>query len=184
MRVIPTAIPDVKLIEPKKFSDERGFFSQTWSARDLAAAGIDLQFVQDNHALSRAAGVLRGLHYQAAPHAQAKLIRVTRGRIVDVAVDIRRSSPTFGRHFMAELSAENWLQMLVPVGFAHGYLTLEPDTEVLYKVTSPYAPTHDRGIAWNDPTLGIKWPVAEGIAILSEKDRRLPKLRDAIDLFP
>src|ERR1041384_2560914 len=130
MRITPTAIPDVKIVEPAKFADDRGFFSEVYHASELARAGIDLAFVQDNHAFSVAAGTLRGLHFQAPPHAQAKLVRVTRGAVIDVAVDLRRSSPTFGRHVMVELSAANWRQLLIPIGFAHGYLTLAPDTEL------------------------------------------------------
>ena len=184
MQMTDTAIPDVKLIEPRKFTDDRGFFSETYNARALGQAGIDLPFVQDNHALSIQAGVVRGLHYQALPYAQAKLVRVVRGSILDVAVDLRRSSPTFARHVMVELSADNWRQLLVPVGFAHAYLTLEPGTEVVYKVSAYYAPQHDRGILWNDPDLAIPWPVTADQAQLSEKDQKLPRLAEAPDLFP
>jgi len=184
MQVLETAIADVKLIEPRKFTDDRGFFSETYNARALAEAGIDLPFVQDNHALSLHAGVVRGLHYQSPPYAQAKLVRVVRGAILDVAVDLRRSSPTFARHVMVELSAENWRQLLVPAGFAHAYLTLAPQTEVVYKVSEYYSPQHDRGVVWNDPQLAIPWPVAADQARLSEKDRRLPRLADAGPLFP
>ena len=140
-----TAIPAVKIIAPKKFGAHRGFFSETWSRKAFAEAGIDLDFVQDNQSLSAPVGTLRGLHFQSAPFAQAKLVRVTRGRILDVAVDIRASSPTFGRHVAVELSAENWKQLLVPVGFAHGFVSLGPDSEVVYKVTAPYAPP-DEGL--------------------------------------
>ncbi len=172
------AIPDVKLITPRIFRDERGFFSETYSRRALSEAGIDCGFVQDNQSLSRAKGVIRGLHFQTAPHAQGKLVRVTRGAIFDVAVDIREGSPTFGQHVEATLSAANWSQLWVPVGFAHGFCTLEPDTEVIYKVTDYYAPECDRGIAFDDPDLGIAWPIAAAEAILSDKDRRQPRLRD------
>lgn len=170
MNVEPLAIADVKLVTPKIFRDNRGFFSEVYKQDALKALGIDEVFVQDNHAFSRAAHVVRGLHFQTAPFAQGKLIRVTRGAIFDVAVDIRHGSPTFGRHVSVTLSADNWQQLWVPVGFAHGYCTLEPDTEVLYKTTARYAPECDRGIAWNDPALGIAWPVAAGVAVLSDRD--------------
>ena len=137
--------------------------------------------MQDNHSLSAAAGTIRGLHFQIAPHAQAKLVRVVRGRVLDVAVDLRRSSPTFGRHFAVELSADNWAQLFVPVGFAHGFCTLTEDVEVLYKVSELYSPAHDRGLAWDDPDLAIAWPVAAPSAVLSDKDRRWPRLRDLED---
>lgn len=178
MHVEQLAIPDVKLITPRIFRDERGFFSETFSARDLAAAGIAASFVQDNHSLSRAKGVVRGLHFQIAPRAQGKLVRVTRGAVLDVAVDIRSGSPTYGRHVATVLSAENWRQLWLPCGFAHGFCTLEPDTEVQYKVTEYYAPECDRGILWNDPALGINWPIAVDSAILSDKDRKHPRLAD------
>jgi len=176
VRVQSLAIPDVKLIEPQIFRDERGFFSETFSERDLAAAGLPLQFVQDNHSLSVKAGVIRGLHFQCPPHAQDKLVRVTRGAILDVAVDVRVGSPSYGRHVGAMITAQNWLQLLVPKGFAHGYCTLEPDTEVLYKVSDYYAPESDRGVRWDDPALGIDWPVNGSEAILSSKDALLPAL--------
>jgi len=183
MEVQPTAIPDVKVITPKKFGDRRGFFSEVYSRRMLAGLGVKLEFVQDNHAYSAEAGVLRGLHYQIDPKAQAKLVRVIRGAIRDVAVDIRRDSPTCGRHVMVELSAENWRQLLVPRGFAHGYLTLMPDTEVIYKVTADYAPELERGIIWNDPDLAIPWGVSPGGIILSERDSSLPRFKDVTALF-
>ena len=178
MLVEDTAIPDVKIITPKKFGDRRGFFSETYNRRAAAEAGIHLEFVQDNHSLSADVGTIRGLHFQSAPFAQYKLVRAPRGRILDVAVDLRRSSPTFGRHVAVELSAENWRQLLVPIGFAHGFCTLEPDTEVFYKVTNYYSPAHDHGLAFDDPALGIAWPVDAAKAILSDKDRRLPRLAD------
>ena len=176
--VQPLAIPEVKLITPPIFRDERGFFSETYSRKSLAPRGIDVDFVQDNHALSRGAGVLRGLHFQIVPHPQGKLVRVARGAIFDVAVDIRHGSPTFGRHVSAVLSAANWSQLWVPVGFAHGYCTLEPDTEVIYKVTDLYAPACDRGLAFDDPDLGIAWPISPEQVQLSDKDRQHPRLRD------
>lgn len=178
MHVEQLRIADVKLITPRIYRDERGFFSETFSARELAAAGIAETFVQDNHSLSRTKGVVRGLHFQIAPRAQGKLVRVTRGAILDVAVDIRRGSPTYGQHVAMMLSAENWRQLWVPSGFAHGFCTLEPDTEVQYKVTDYYAPECDRGIRWNDPALGIAWPVAAELAVLSDKDKNQPMLAD------
>ena len=184
MQVTETAIPAVKTLTPKKHGDHRGFFSEVYSRKALRdAAGIDLEFVQDNHSLSAEKGVLRGLHYQLPPMAQDKLIRVVRGAILDVAVDIRRGSPTFGRHVKEIISAENWKQILVPIGFAHGFVTLEQNTEVVYKVTNYYSPAHDRGILWNDPALGIDWSVSATAAILSEKDRKHPTLADAKELF-
>lgn len=177
-------IEGLKLATPKKFGDARGFFSETYNASTWEQAGLRYQFVQDNHSLSRDVGTVRGLHFQTAPFAQDKLVRVVRGRILDVAVDLRRSSPTFGRHVAVELSKENWRQLFVPVGFAHGFVTLEPDTEVLYKVTNFYSPSHDFGLAWDDPDLGIDWPVAAARAVLSDKDRKWPRLRELTELFP
>jgi dTDP-4-dehydrorhamnose 3,5-epimerase len=182
--VTPLRIPDVLLISAPRFGDARGFFSETYSVKAFHAAEIKLTFVQDNHSRSAAVGTVRGLHYQSPPFAQDKLVRVTRGRILDVAVDIRRSSPTFGQHVSVEISAAAWNQVLVPVGFAHGFVTLEPDTEVLYKVTNDYAPGHDHGILWSDPMLGIAWPIADTAATLSDKDRHHPHLADATVLFP
>ena len=172
------AISDIKVISPSIFRDERGFLSETYSRRALAEAGIEADFVQDNHSLSRNRGVLRGLHFQTEPFAQDKLVRVLRGAIFDVAVDIRRASSTFGQYVSCVLSAENWLQMWVPAGFAHGFCTLQPDTEVLYKVTAFYAPQCDKGIAFDDPDLAIAWPIPHGDVVLSDKDRRHPRLRD------
>ena len=183
MIVTDLAIPAVKLIVPKRFTDNRGFFSEVYNAKTLAAAGIADTFVQDNHSLSAEVGTIRGLHFQKPPHAQAKLVRVTRGRILDVAVDLRRASPTFGKYVSAELSAENWAQLLVPVGFAHAFCTLEPNTEVLYKVTTHYAPEVDGGVIWSDPELAIAWPVPPEKIILSDKDSRLPKLRELGAVF-
>lgn len=178
-----TAIPDVKIIAPQRFGDNRGFFSEVWSRKSFREAGLDLDFVQDNHSLSAKPGTLRGLHFQSPPFAQDKLVRVTRGRIVDIAVDIRQSSPTFGQHVAVELSAENWLQLLIPVGFAHGFCTIEPDTEVIYKVTADYAPDCDHGIAFDDPDIGIIWPFPNNGLTLSDKDRRHRRLRDCRVLF-
>lgn len=171
MKVDALEIPDVKLIVPAIFRDERGFFSETYNQAKLAAAGLDLTFVQDNHSLSRTKGVVRGLHLQTDPFAQGKLVRVVRGSILDVAVDIRHGSPTFGRHVSVELSAANWSQLWVPVGFAHGFCTLEPDTEVIYKVTGAYSAANERSIRWDDAALGIDWPVRAADAILSGKDK-------------
>jgi dTDP-4-dehydrorhamnose 3,5-epimerase len=178
LHVQTLAIADVKVITPSIVRDGRGFFSETYSCRALAEAGIDAEFVQDNHSLSRARGVLRGLHFQTEPFAQGKLVRVLRGSIFDVAVDIRHGSATFGQHVSCVLSAENWSQIWVPVGFAHGFCTLEPDTEVFYKVTASYAPHCDKGIAFDDPDLGIAWPISASDAVLSDRDRRHPRLRD------
>lgn len=178
MIVEPLAIPDVKVIRPQKHGDARGFFSETYSCRDLARTGIDIAFVQDNHAFSAEQGTVRGLHFQTAPYAQHKLVRVVRGAILDVAVDLRTGSPTYGQHVTAVISAEEWNQILVPIGFAHGLVTLEPNTEVLYKVSDYYAPEHDKGLLWNDPALGIDWPVDEAQALLSEKDKRQPLLAE------
>jgi dTDP-4-dehydrorhamnose 3,5-epimerase len=172
------------LIAPRRIADHRGFFSETFRADLLAASGIEAAFVQDNHVRSTARGVLRGLHFQIAPAAQAKLVRVVRGSILDVCVDIREGSPTFGRHVATELSAANWHQLWVPVGFAHGYVTLEADTEVLYKTTDYYAPQFERSLAWDDPALGIDWRVPRSDVTLSEKDRTQPRLADLGVVFP
>ena len=174
MQIAKTDLEGVVILTPKKFGDQRGFFSETYNKRTLADAGIDLDFVQDNHSLSAEVGVVRGLHFQSQPFGQDKLVRVVRGRILDVAVDLRKSSPTFKRHVAVELSDQNWRQLLVPIGFAHGFVTLEPNTEVVYKVTNYYSPANDLGIRWNDPCLGIAWPVSEDRAILSAKDAGLP----------
>lgn len=178
MKVIETDIVDVKIIEPERISDERGFFSETYRSDALTQHGISDIFVQDNHSLSVSAGTLRGLHFQMPPRAQAKIIRVVRGCIFDVAIDIRPGSPTFGRHVCAELSEDNWLQLYIPVGFAHGFLTLRPNTEVVYKVTDYYSPDHDRGILWSDPDLAIAWPLNQGTPALSQRDKNHPLLRD------
>lgn len=165
-------------IQPRKFEDERGFFSETWNAADFAQAGIDIAFVQDNQSLSRARGVLRGLHFQTPPFAQDKLVRVLRGAVFDVAVDIRKGSPTFGQWVGLELSAAAWNQILVPKGFAHGFVTLEPDTEVVYKVSAPYSQPHERSIRFDDPAVGIRWPIAPDNVVLSAKDAAAPALAD------
>ena len=183
MKIIESRIPDIKVLVPAKHGDPRGFFSETYNRKTLGEAGLDLEFVQDNHTRSVQAGTIRGLHYQSPPFAQAKLVRVVRGAILDVAVDLRRSSPTFGEHVAVEISAEEWNQVLVPVGFAHGFCTVEPFTEVIYKVTNHYAPEHDHGLLWNDPALGIDWPVRPDEAVLSERDREHPRLAELTALF-
>jgi dTDP-4-dehydrorhamnose 3,5-epimerase len=183
MRFIDTSLPDVKIVLPQRTGDTRGFFSEVWNERAFSAAGIDAVFVQDNHVRNPRKGTLRGLHYQIPPAAQGKLLRVTRGAIFDVAVDIRRGSPTFGRHATAVLSDENWYQLWIPAGYAHGYCTIEDDTDVQYKVTDFYNPSCDRGIAWDDPHLMITWPVTAETATLSERDRSLPRLAEQADLF-
>ena len=176
MQVVETEIPEVKLIKPVRHIDSRGFFSEVFREDALQEYGIRVHFVQDNHSLSATKGVIRGLHFQISPFAQAKLLRVTAGSVFDVAVDIRWGSPTFGRHVAAVLSASEWNQIFVPKGFAHGYCTLEPDTEVLYKVGAYYSPEHDRGLLWCDPALGIDWPVSADQALVSDKDRKHPPL--------
>lgn len=183
MDVVSLDIPDVKIIRPKKFGDHRGFFSETYTKKTFEAAGLHYDFVQDNHSLSAEVGTVRGLHFQLPPFAQDKLVRVVRGAILDVAVDIRKGSPTFGRHVSAVISAAEWNQILVPIGFAHGFCTLEPDTEVIYKVTNYYSPEHDRGLLWNDPELGIDWPVAADKAHLSDKDHKHPTFAQLGDWF-
>jgi len=165
-------------IRPARHADDRGFFSETWNKARWREAGIDADFVQDNHSLSRQRGVLRGLHYQAPPMVQAKLVRVTRGAVFDVAVDIRSGSPSFGRWASTILSADQWNQLFIPAGFAHGFLTLEPGSEVEYKVSAPYSPDHDRAIRFDDPDIAIDWPIAAGEIILSDKDRTAPRLAD------
>jgi dTDP-4-dehydrorhamnose 3,5-epimerase len=183
VKVERLAIPDVVLVTPDRFGDARGFFSETWNQARFAAAGIDGAFVQDNQSLSRDRGVVRGLHCQVAPHAQGKLVRCVRGSIWDVAVDARRGSPTLGKWVAAELSAENWQQLWIPPGFLHGFCTLEPDTEVIYKVTGLYAREAERGVIWNDPILALPWPVGAQEAVLSDKDQTLPSWTETGALF-
>ncbi len=178
MNVERLAIPEVLLLTPARFADARGFFAETWSGRRYAALGIPGPFVQDNHALSIQAGTLRGLHMQVAPSVQGKLVHCVRGAIWDVAVDVRPGSPTYGRHAAAELSAATGAQLWIPGGFLHGYVTLEPGTEVIYKVTADYDRAAERGVIWNDPDLALPWPVEADRAVLSEKDLLLPLLRD------
>ncbi|GAA0569623.1 dTDP-4-dehydrorhamnose 3,5-epimerase [Rhizomicrobium electricum] len=181
MNVIDTALAGVKIIEPKVFEDRRGFFLESWNARTWAEAGLDLSFVQENHSRS-GKGVLRGLHYQIQ-NTQGKLIRVVAGRVFDVAVDIRKSSPNFGRWIGVELSAENRRQLWIPPGFAHGFLCLEDGSEFLYKCTDFYAPAHERSILWNDPAIGITWPLQGVAPVLSAKDQVGKLLADA-EVFP
>ena len=178
MEIRATDLPDVKILTPRRFGDARGYFSETWSASRLAEAGLGLAFVQDNESLSARKGTLRGLHYQAPPFAQTKLVRVARGAILDVAVDARRGSPTWGRWVAEEISAANGAQILVPRGFLHGFVTLTEDTLVIYKVDSVYDAASDGGVLWSDPDLAIDWGVNEGDVTLSDKDRRAPAFRD------
>lgn len=178
LQVMATEIAEVKLIVPRIHRDHRGFFSETYNKAGLTDLGANLEFVQDNHSLSVERGVVRGLHFQIPPFAQDKLVRVIRGSVYDVAVDIRHDSPTYGKHVARIISAAEWNQFLVPVGFAHGFCTLESNTEVIYKVTNYYSPEHDRGLLWNDLDLGIAWPVTGNEAILSEKDKKQPMFRD------
>ena len=173
----------VRLITPKRFGDARGWFTETYNRQTYQNLGIDADFCQDNHSMSAAVGVLRGLHFQRPPHAQAKLVRCVRGRIFDVAADVRTGSPTFGKWFAAELSAENGRQLFVPVGFAHGFVTLETNTEVEYKVSAPYAPTAEAGVIWNDAKLAISWPLPSTGPSLSDKDIRLPPLTQLGNVF-
>lgn len=174
--ITPLALPEVLLITPRRHGDARGWFSETWSRKALSAAGLDIDFVQDNQAFSARRGTLRGLHFQSAPHAQAKLVRVISGAICDVAVDIRPGSPTRGRWVSARLTAEGGEQLFVPRGFAHGYCTLCDDVMLAYKVDGDYAPATEGGVIWNDPDLAIDWPVSAEAVILSDKDRLLPRL--------
>lgn len=170
MDVVRLDIPEIVLLRPRRIADARGHFSETWRRDALAEAGIDIDFVQDNLSLSAQAGTLRGLHFQAPPHAQAKLVGVVTGRILDVAVDVRVGSPTYGRHVSCELGADDGLQLYVPAGFLHGFVTLEPDTRVFYKVSDVYSPACDGAVRWNDPDLAIDWGVVPGQAITSDKD--------------
>jgi dTDP-4-dehydrorhamnose 3,5-epimerase len=173
-----TGLPEVKLLRAPIFGDQRGWFSEVFNARTWAGDGIEDTFVQDNQSYSENRLTLRGLHFQVPPYAQAKIVRCLRGRLLDVAVDLRRQSPRYGRWCMAELSAENRWQMYIPSGFAHGFLTLTPGTEVLYKVSNIYAPQHDRGVHWNDPDIGIEWGVDPDTVTVSDKDTHQPGLAD------
>lgn len=177
MNVTKTALPGVLLLEPRRFGDERGFFSESWNRKTCAAQGIEIDFVQDNHSLSREVGTVRGLHFQSPPHAQAKLVRCGRGRLFDVAVDIRKGSPTFGQWVGYELSFDNGLQLLIPAGFLHGFVTREPDTEIIYKCSDYYAPDCDGAVRFDDPDIGIDWGLT-GAPVLSGKDAAAPLMRD------
>lgn len=183
MEIVPTAIADVLIVKPKKHGDHRGFFSETFKNGALREHGVNVDWVQDNHSFSAARGVVRGLHFQRAPKAQAKLLRVTRGAILDVAVDVRKNSSTYGQHVAVELSADNWTQLYVPVGFAHGFCTLTENTEVLYKVSAEYGPAEEGGLLWNDPDLGIAWPISAEEATLSARDLEWPRFKDFVSPF-
>ena len=183
MEIKATAIPEVKIVTPARFGDHRGFFAEVYNRRALAEAGIDVEFVQDNHSYSAERGTLRGLHFQRPPATQTKLLRVVRGAVADVAVDCRAGSPTFGQHVIVELSAARGDQILCPKGFAHATLTLEPDTEITYKVDAYYAPDHDLGVRFDDPDLAIDWPIPRDQLVLSDRDRALPWFRDLPPVF-
>ncbi len=183
MKIEKTPLSGVLIITPKRHGDERGFFSESWSMANMAKHGLHHQFVQDNHSLSQKAGTVRGLHFQAPPHAQAKLIRCGRGRLFDVAVDIRRGSPTYGQWTGVELSFENGKQILVPRGFLHGFVTREPDTEIIYKCDDYYAAECDGAVRFDDPGIGIDWGLDARDAILSAKDEAAPLLKDFTSPF-
>lgn len=183
MDVVATAIPEIKIITTRAFRDKRGYFSETWNRRDFAEAVGDFDFVEDRLIASRPAGTVRGLHFQAPPAAQDKLVRCLRGRAFDVAVDVRHGSPSFARHVAVELSGENRRQMLIPAGFAHGFVTLEPDTELLVKVTCPYGGEPETGIYWNDPALAIDWPTPAGGPLLTDGNAKLPRLAELPVIF-
>ena len=183
MHVRQLALPEVLEIVPSKHGDDRGFFSETYNAQRFADAGVNVSWVQDNHSLSVAAGVLRGLHFQIPPFAQHKLVRVVRGAIFDVAVDIRRGSPRFGQWCGLQVSADSWNQIFIPTGFAHGFMTLEPNTEVIYKVSELYSPVYDRSIHYADPDIGVAWPLDGRGVTLSAKDQKAPLLRDIDTVF-
>jgi dTDP-4-dehydrorhamnose 3,5-epimerase len=176
-------VADVKLLVPKRHIDNRGFFSETWRENTLYEDGSPVHFVQDNHSLSHSSGTVRGLHFQIGASAQCKLVRCVRGSMLDVVVDIRRGSPTFGSHAAVVLSEENWCQLYVPIGFAHGYRTLQPDTEIIYKVSNYYDLQAERGLAWNDPELKIAWGVTSKAAIMTERDRKFPTLAELPEFF-
>lgn len=183
MQVTKMAVPDVLMLRPRRHGDARGYFVETFNDRSFRRDVGDVVFVQDNEALSAQRGTVRGLHFQRPPSAQGKLVRALKGAIFDVAVDIRHGSPTFGRHVSALLTAETGDQLWVPPGFAHGYCTVEPDSVIAYKVTGFYSAADDAGMAWDDPALGIEWPVDPGEALLSDKDQRQPKLSELPPLF-
>jgi dTDP-4-dehydrorhamnose 3,5-epimerase len=178
MNVEQTALPGVLILTPRRFGDARGWFSEVWNAQTLAAKGVTTTFIQDNHSFSRDAGTVRGLHFQSPPHAQVKLVRCGRGRVFDVAVDIRKGSPSYGQWTGVELSAENGRQLYIPVGFLHGFATLEADCELLYKCSDVYAPDCDGAVRFDDPDLGIDWGTDPAKAVLSDKDRAAPLFRN------
>ena len=178
MKIEQTPLRGLLVLTPARVTDSRGFFSEAWNRRRMAEAGLDIEFVQDNHSLSAQPNTVRGLHYQSPPHAQAKLVRCGRGRLFDVAVDIRRGSPTFGRWFGLELSFENGRQMLIPEGFLHGFVTREPDTEILYKCSDYYAPGCEGAVRFDDPDIGIDWGLEGAAPVLSDKDAAAPALVD------
>jgi dTDP-4-dehydrorhamnose 3,5-epimerase len=178
MQIEETPLPGVLILTPRRFGDARGWFSEVWNKETLAKAGIHCDFVQDNHSYSKDVGTVRGLHFQSPPHAQTKLVRCGRGRIFDVSVDVRMGSPTFGKWFGIELSAENGRQVLIPAGFLHGFVTREPDSELLYKCSDVYAPACDGAVRFDDPDIGIAWGINPAAAILSDKDRAAPLLKD------
>lgn len=176
MKIQNTRLEGVLILEPRRFSDNRGHFAETWNRRTLAENGIETDWVQDNHSLSAEAGTVRGLHFQAPPHAQTKLVRCGRGQLFDVAVDIRKGSPTFGEWVGVDLSPENGLQLLIPAGFAHGFVTRAPDTEIIYKCSDYYSSAADGAVLWNDPDIGIDWGLGDRAPVLSEKDEAAPRL--------
>ena len=178
MNVADVSLSEVKIMSLTKNEDSRGFLSEVYTRRTFAAEGGEIDFVQDNHSFSVKKGTVRGLHFQAPPVAQHKLVRVVRGSVFDVVVDLRRSSFSYGRHVSVVLSAAAWNQVLVPIGFAHGFMTLEDDTEVIYKVSDYYSPDYDKGLLWNDPALGIQWPLPAKETLLSERDRAQPRLAE------
>ena len=183
MEIVKTELPGVVMLTPRRFGDARGFFSEVYNRNAYAGFGIDVEFVQDNHSLSREVGVVRGLHFQLPPHAQAKLVRVGAGRVLDVAVDIRRGSPTYGRWVGVELSADAGNQLYIPVGFLHGFAVLEPNSELLYKCSDFYAPDCDGAVRFDDPDIGIDWGIDPKAAILSDKDAKAPFLKDFVSPF-
>lgn len=178
MQVEKTCLQDVLILTPRRFGDHRGFFSESWNKDTMEANGLQFDFVQDNHSLSATVGTIRGLHLQTPPHAQDKLVRCGKGRLFDVAVDIRKGSPTYGQWVGVELSFENGRQLLVPKGFAHGFVTREPDTEIIYKCSDYYAPDCDAAIRWDSPEIGIDWGLGDTAPVLSEKDAVAPSLSD------
>ncbi len=178
MEIEKTALPGVVILTPPRFGDARGFFSESWNRRRMQEAGLDFDWVQDNHSLSAKVGTIRGLHFQAPPHAQDKLVRCGRGALFDVAVDIRKGSPTYGQWVGVELSFENGRQLLIPAGFAHGFVTRAPDTEIIYKCSDYYAPESDGAVRWDSPSIGIDWGLGGTEPLLSEKDAAAPRFRE------